>query len=345
MSRLRTLALSVLWLSRPRLPRKIVTGVVILTFAGILYGFFLWTLPLPRFWVSLTATSEAVRFRVINPDLALIHVSGMEAFPSEAKPTGCIAGVLAPPLGSIVEYRRGGDDYYRVVVSPPSASPKSPGVRFEPSSQNAKTIEWAGSVMLKAKSDCGAPPKRLPIWGVATYGDRIGAPSRSGEIVPGLLSDGTIEVYAHAQEWLLGLKFPPSIFSVQTFDLPPGAVLTHPPGAEVIWIGAATSNRDDGLGFSIRASTSSQNVALQLPNSPIGVPAQKISLGEYAQYLNDPNIVQIQFFFAVFIFLLQAVISVTEFFELQEQEAPCRAAEPSPEIASPSIDPPYSEEG
>jgi hypothetical protein len=316
-----SLVIAEMLLPRRRMHRKITTGLVILILVGALYALFLWTLPRAKFWVSLTATSESVKFRVVNPDFAVIHISGMEAHSSDpkAKLTGCVAGVVTPANGSSIEYRRGSDDFFKITIDSRFGSPNGTVFRFRPAAQNSMPFEVTAATEFRAKKDCGTPPARLPIWGPAKFGDRLSAPGESGDVTPGLLSEGTIEVYAHAHDWLLGIKFPSSVYSVQTFDLPPGSVLTAVDDAAENWIGTA-SVPSDGNGFEIRASTMSPNIALQLPHAPTGTKPQRIDLGQYAQYLNDPNVIQIQFFFGVFLFLLQTVLSVTSFFELGEQK-------------------------
>lgn len=298
---------------------RFLLGSIIFIPTALLYGLFLWTVPAPRFWVSLSVASERVSFRVANPDFALIKVTGMEAF-SLNKKWGCVNGIVTPAPGANIEYRRGSDDYFRIIIDAPSASPGAAISNFDSLDSNTKRLQMNGSVLFKAKKECGSPPLRLPIWGPAVFGERLTAEGDSGDVTPGILTQGKIEVYAHAQDRLLGIRFPPSIYSVQTFDLPAGSMLTSTENTANAWVGIANVPTGGASGFSVLASTASAEVSLQLPNSPIGVGPQKIALGQYSQNLKDPNIVQLQFLFGVFIFLFQTVMSLTNYLKTAEQE-------------------------
>jgi hypothetical protein len=131
-----------------------------------------------------------------------------------------------------------------------------------------------------------------------------------------MLTEGTIAVYAHAHERLFGIKFPATIYSVMSFELPAGAVLSSGDSGSdrSAWTGTATT---DDSGFEIR--TSSNTHAVQLRSTRVlnstQTTSRTIDLGDYAQFLSDPNIVQVQFVTGAFMFIVQMILSVLAFFE------------------------------
>jgi hypothetical protein len=289
--------------------KKLLLGAALVIIASGCYIAFIITLPPPKFWVSLTASTERISFKVANPDLAILRVTGMEVYSDMPKLTGCVSGLLSPQLDSTVEYRRGDDSYFTITVDRPGTGRNGPVAVFQSSSDGRRT-ELGGPVQFRAKDDCGSAMKRLPIWGDAQFGERVGAPDARGEIVPGMLVSGTVETFAYSHDRLLGLRFPSTVYSVNSFDLPAGSVLTRDATASAppLWSGAAVVS-DDGSGFQVYASTTSHSVAL---TAPVGG-TSAVDLGNYSQFLSDPNIIKIQFFGGVFLFLAQSILIIFNF--------------------------------
>lgn len=309
--------------------RRVLRGALLMLLVSGLYGLFLWTIPLPRTWVSLSATSEFVAFRVTNSNMATFRVAGMRGASVDGRVAGCIDGVLVPAPGARVEYRRGEDDFFRITVDPPAAGTRALTLRDK--GKNFSPIDLSSSLVIAADEGCaGKAPQRLPIWGLAEFGEEQRPASTSGDLVPGLLLEGTVSVFAHAHDRLLGIRFPATVYPVNTFDVPAGSVLLSgdPADDDALWTGTATASSERG--FSVKASSNAQSVQLRSVrglNTPAG-DGRTIDLGKYSQFLSDPNIVQVQFVVGAFVFLLQSLLSILGFFDLDPSSARDEGDEP-----------------
>ena len=288
----------------------------ILAVTTVAYAIFLLTLPRPTIWASLKATSESIAFRAVNPELAVFHISGVRAFTHDNSLTGCVNGVIIPKAGARIEYRKGEGGFSRVVIDPPKNEEVSFTFRsFEPELVIKGVV---GSVVFIADGACpGKAASRLPIWGPAEFGELVRSADETGASKPGMLVKATIEVYAYSQERLLGIRFPASIYPVTSFEVPAGAVLTSLVGlnSNDIWSGVAVASNDN-QGFSVIASSQGHDIALYTPLPAVGgrTRPQKIELDDYALFLKDPNIIQLQFLIAAFLFLFNSIVSIAKFF-------------------------------
>jgi hypothetical protein len=180
-------------------------------------------IPPARISVVLSARSEFVRVLAINPEFAAFRVAGMKALTGDESLNGCIDAIVTPQAGARVEYRRGDDKYFRIKVEGPSSG----GPAFLLRTTSAEPRELFQSVVFEAADDCaGDLPNRLPIWGPAQFGDILRPPGIKGGITPGMLYDGKLSVYARAHDHLIGISFPPSIYLVNSFELPTGSVIS-----------------------------------------------------------------------------------------------------------------------
>jgi hypothetical protein len=315
----RGLFVGAMLLMHPHVRHRLRYGTVTVIIVLGLYTAFLLTLPKPNTWVALKTTAEVLSFHAIKPDLAAFHVSGMSADSLDEKDKlhGCIDAILTPAKDAKIEYRRGDDDFFRIIIDPPKPGELSLILREKSKGYAARSL--TGSVVLTAKDDCdGDAPKRLPIWGPAKFGEEVKPAGASGEIVPGMLLNGTIEVYAHAHERLIGIPFPASVYSVVTFDLPPGSVLSSGPleasQDEGTWTGVAIVS-SDGTGFDVEATSNTSSVMLTSSRTfGKSKTSLAIDLGHYAQFMNDPNILWIQLLGGAFVVLMQSVLSIVSFF-------------------------------
>ena len=286
-------------LGRPNVWHRLRYGTVIAIIALGLYAAFLWMLPQPNTWVALKTTAEVLHFQAIKHDLAAFHVSGMSAVSLDDKNNldGCIDAILTPAKNARVEYRRGDDEFFRIIIDP-----KEPGGVSLALWEKGVARSITGSVVLTAKRDCGGgTPKRLPIWGPAEFGEEVRPAGPSGEIVPGMLLNGTIEVYAIAHQRLIGLSFPASVYSVMTFDLPPGFVLRSAASSsdekaedEATWTGTAIVSSGK-TGFDVEATSNTPSVTLKSSRTfgRTDTTSRQIDLGHYAQFIKDPNVLWI----------------------------------------------------
>jgi hypothetical protein len=279
------------------------------------YAWFLWALPQARISVVLSASSESVAYRVIDSDMSVMHLFGLRATAIDGSVSACADMVVTPALGARVEYRRGDDDHYSVTIDPRDPAATTAFLR----EKDGKSRPVKGSIVFASAKACGDDkPQRLPIWGPAEFGEELRPPGVSGDVAPGILVSGTISVYGRAHERLLGLHFPPVTYLVSSFDLPAGSVLSakEPDGtlSDTAWTGLATTNNDDP-GFTIAASTDARNVSLTSARAARDAndATEQIDLGGFAQFLNDPNVVQIQVIGGVFFLLLQGLGSLASF--------------------------------
>src|SRR5258707_1696611 len=83
-----------------------------------------------------------------------------------------------------------------------------------------------GKLQLTLDPACpGVAPNRFPISGPAAFGEELAQPGAAGELPPNLLLKATVDVYALALQRLLMFTFPEVVYSVMTFDVPPGVVV------------------------------------------------------------------------------------------------------------------------
>jgi hypothetical protein len=270
------------------------------------YASFLWTIPPARVFTVLSARSEFVRFLVINPEFATLRITSMKALGPAALSANCIDGVVSPTIGARIEYRRGDTGYFRITIDPPRSG--GPGFTFR--EKGAQPATFSQSVIFVESDTCGGnEPSRLPIWGPTQFGDYLRPPPNDGTIVPWALISGKVSVYARAHDRLIGLSFPPSIYLVTAFDLPPGSVLPaanqDDEGTDGSWTGTARADKE-GAGFTVYAESEARSIVLRAAGTAVGPhdPGQLIDLGHYAQFLTDPNIIQIQFLCGAFLILI-----------------------------------------
>jgi hypothetical protein len=288
-------------------------AVAALLIVSGLYALFLWTLPPPAVSVVLTAKTESLAYRVINSDMAAIHISGMKGASLDGLISGCVDAVLTPTVGTRVEYRRGNADQFSITLDPAEGNAVA---AYLHNGNSAKNRSVSGSLVFSIAKACGeTTPIRLPIWGPTEFGEVMHPPDASGEMAPGLLTQGTLSIYGRAHERLLGLKFPALVYLVTSFDLPAGSVLSNKGNdgklGESPWTGVARVI-DDESGFDIAASTDARTVSVTSAGVSDGAQAgQRIELGDYSQFMNDPNVIQIQVLGGIFLFLLQGLSGIS----------------------------------
>jgi hypothetical protein len=280
----------------------------------VLYTGFVLTLPAPNLWVGFRATSESLSFRVINPEMAAFRISGMRGTSVDGRFSACVDAMITPKAGARMSYRRGDEKYYQITIDAPESGAETLTIR----DRGKPASVLRGNVIFAAAEECsGSVPKRLPVWGPAEFGEEVRPANVFGIIVPGSLIEGTIEVFAHAQDRLLGLSFPSVVYSVTTFNVPPGSVLTTPDGVsdETTWTGFVRLPQE-GFGVEVQASSNTRAVTIRSTRafSDSASSSRRIDLGQFAQVLNDPNIIQLQFFVGALMLLIQALASVGTFF-------------------------------
>jgi hypothetical protein len=270
-------------------------------------------IPPARISVVLAARSEFVRFLVINPEFAAFRVAGMKALTREENLNGCVDAIITPQAGARVEYRRGDKNYFRIRIDGPSNG----GPAFLLRTTSAEARELTQSVVFEASDDCGDSPNRLPVWGPAQFGDILRPPGINGSITPGILYDGKLSVYARAHDRLIGISFPPSIYLVNSFELPTGSVLSAPIfDASSTWIGSVSVEKTTS-GFKVQAEGQARQIVLRTAGT-VGGPrdsGEPVDLGNYAQFLNDPNIVRIQFLVTAFLVLANFSVRLLSFLD------------------------------
>jgi hypothetical protein len=299
--------------------RRLCLYLGLLGFLAIGYLAFILTLPPPDIWATLVGASESLSFTTVNPDMAAFHANGMRAVAIDGGFDACVDALIVPRTGARIEYRHGDNGFFRITLDPPASG--GPAASIRDLGQGAPTVAPAGSLILSATSDCsGAPPLRLPIWGAASFGEETRPVGPSGEIAPGVMIEAKLSVFARSHARLLGVGFPAVVYPVTSFELPAGSVLELPETARQagdidMWTGLAFVDKQKAA-FQIEATTRTHEVILKSPRA-LALSAhgsERLDLGKYAQFLSDPNVIQIQVVVGVFLFLAQSMLSIVGFF-------------------------------
>ena len=257
------------------------------------YAVFLWLLPPTDVVVILVAKTESVTFEVADAGRAAFRVTGMRL---GGRDGACRDGVVTPRAGSRVEYRRGGPDYFHITVNPAGGETEAVEL-IEPGA--AEGTPMRGSVVFSAEGCPGTPAAIYPVAGPAQFGEPARSVDGTGRITPGALGSGAVSVFARSHARLLGFTFPRLIYRVTSFDLPPGSrlsTLEQGVGAEdTTWLGSLRVGASQD-GFTVEASTSARRLRLDLSGaaSPDNA-GNLVDLGSYPQFLNDPNLIVLQF--------------------------------------------------
>ena len=306
----------------PHVKRRALYGFIVFLVTMAAYAYLIWTIPPARTWIALKTTAEFFQVEVTRPELSVIQVQGLTAVSLDSANllNGCVKGFLTPVEHAIIKYRRGKDNGLNIILVPPEGGKLS--ASFSDENKGYATVNISGSIVLTAIDKCsGDLPNNFPIWGRAKFGEELKAADGKGQLSPGTLRDGTIEVYAHSQQHLLGLNMPASVYSVMSFDIPGNSVLTTESavvGGNVstadYWIGSASLTKDSD-GFEVQAT--SRATSLLLSSAAIfgaDDAAQKIDLGRYTQFTSDPNILLLQLIAGVFLVILSNILSIVGFF-------------------------------
>jgi hypothetical protein len=299
--------------------------------AFLIYLLWIWLLPLPPHWTALKATSEYVGYRVIDPDASTLRIGGMfgAVIADQSRNLGCVTAIVTPARSAWVEYRRGGKDQLTISIEPFG---NGPAANLASSSDNGGPV--VGKLQFTLDPSCsGVAPHRLPIGGPVAFGEELAQPGATGELPPGLLLKATVDVYALALRRFLMFTFPETVYSVMSFEAPPGVVIcadihedqtlgeatklpcpsrpistSTPPDVAadsiVAWNGAAFASDS---GFEINVSTNAPSLILQSTRT-FGerMPTRRIDLGRHAQVLQDPNVLWLHLLGGLFLVFLQA---------------------------------------
>jgi hypothetical protein len=298
--------------------RSVDTGQILIAILAVGYTVFLVTLPPARITVSLSAHTEFLSYTVLRPEYSVFLVRGMDLTSKDLE-EHCVELAVTPPRGATVEYRRGGQNYFTISVQAKGAQ-----VVLQASGKPDKRL--SGDVVFSSAGCAGPGPPSLPLWGPARFGDALRPPGEDVAI-PGAMLDGTVSVFARAHERLIGIPFPRLIYKVNTFEIPPGAVLADAPDTtedeNVAWVGQVRVE-GDRAGFMVWASSSVRRVSLRPPGLPASEAESEglVDLGSYAQYLNDPNIIELQFFAGLVLLLFHNLTIANSIYVSLKQKLP-----------------------
>jgi hypothetical protein len=248
--------------------------------------------------------------------MGVMRIVGMRASALDGSINACVDAVVTPAAGARVEYRRGDENFFTVTIDPRESNGPAVFLREGGGARPSRPVR--GSIVFSSAKACGeTKPSRFPIWGPAEFGEEMRPPGATGELAPGLLTQGTISVYGHAHQKLLGMQFPAKVYLVTSVELPAGSVLAakEPDGelSATPWTGIATVSSED-RGFDVAASTQARTVSVSAARAEgPDETAQKLDLGEFSQLTNDPNVVQIQVLGGAFLFLLQGIGGLATF--------------------------------
>jgi hypothetical protein len=299
----------------------------------LIYLCWIWLLPIPPHWATLSATSEYIGYRVIDPDVSTLRVGGMfgAVIGDNSRDLGCIEAIVTPSQSAWVEYRRGDKEQLTISIEPSGNGPAANIARGE---SDAGPI--VGKLKLTFDRSCaGTAPRRFPISGPAAFGEELAPPGAAGESPPSFLLKGTVDVYALSLHRLILITLPEVVYSVMTFDVPPGVAicadarkeqtLGEPPNlpcpdrrprksappdviadSAVAWSGVAFPSASTS-GFDLVASTNAPSLVLQSTRTfGQAISTRRLDLGRHAQMLKDPNFLWLHFLGGMFLVFLQA---------------------------------------
>lgn len=266
------------------------------------------SLPRPETVTVIKGRTEQISFRVLRPDFARFRADGfrpMRELDGKVDWGECLAGIVAPPQGALVTYRRLGKSAVFVSSDPP--------FRLIPEGGNGVT---ASTRTLKAvERDCQTgetPIARLPIWGPGILGERLRVISDDDESQPGLVIEAEVRVYGRSVEllpgWLrrlVGLndRLKPNIYLGGSLPLPVGGQvdgMRGPPQEKSEWWGMARLDAKEEGALVFEISTESTSLLLLEPGAV--KQGQTISVGKLAQLSSDPNMISLQIFFAILLY-------------------------------------------
>lgn len=275
----------------------------LLIVAGCL--FYRW-LPTPNVRIVLHASTEVVRFQVVNPDLAAFRVAGMRAFAEDSGTGDCVAGVVQPAIGVTVNYATTTTGRPVIALSPPAGATAQPVGQYSDGDDHVRPLD--GFHRIVADDGCpGSLPQRFPILGNAEFGREYAAPTATSDPMRGVLTDAKLTIYGQS------LRFEPlsypSIYEWKKIDVPGGARLgaisDAEQGAKPAWRGLAQFGFDkdtNRASYTVDASINARGIRLTIP----GVEDQdsQIVFDKFSPLTSDPNWIALQLYAGVGIWLI-----------------------------------------
>jgi len=283
--------------------------------AAAVLGLAVWTMPSPRISVVLNASTETLSFTVVNPDLAAFRVAGMRAVREDDATGECVAGIVAPAVGTTLTYLVARDDRIVIGLAPAPAPGSSARVAQISGKEDLETPLDGYWRLLSDPSCAGDKPRRLPIHGAAEFGREYSVPTATRDPLSGLLISGKLTIYGHSIESLLGFSLPRSWYEWKNIDVPAGSRISawtdDNEKAGAVWWGVARVDLDkekETILLNVDASTNARTMRVAIP----GVPDQngRLSFDRFSQMTSDPTIVAIQIYFGFAVVLIQTFVSL-----------------------------------
>jgi len=275
-------------------------GAFLLLVVAIMLLAAIYTLPDPVVRSVLRAETEFLRVTVANPAVAGFRVGRMRAIPDAAGTGPCIAGLLTPAAGMEVSLLRVGTGSLVIRLGLPETTAVEPDDAATPELM-VGTITSADDVPAALRGPhrfvddaaCPqAPTARLAIHGDAEFGREMGLARPTREVAEGYLSEGSLSIFVHSVDSLLGIfRLPSRIYQVQQIAVPAGARLSAMQGprqpGNPVWWGIARVD-PARAGMSIEASTQARNIRLVVPGSESG--GSTFRIGDFFHLAEDPNV-------------------------------------------------------
>jgi len=276
----------------------LVLTALAITLASILFLSFFHT---PKPYVTITAVSELVSYRVARPSISAIPLVDASLGAAATQCRSPFTGVLEPERGSIIRYRSSGKEVAIQVVA-------SDKVAATLRSDNDTDCQVMGSLTVVVQRN--GYIRALPIAGPADIGAEFAAPTvpntgdgRGFEQARNIMWEGTVQAFTRG--WLSGGLSPKADAD---FKLPAGGRISSgdtlvpaQAGQNVApWYGIAEITE---RGFNVSATTTSLDLKLYRPGTNPG-DAETFRLDFMANILSDPGMIRLVLIFGMFSYIV-----------------------------------------
>lgn len=260
----------------------------------------------PQTFAVIDARSEAMEFKVFNPELSIIYGSGfrISSWPTGSKDGECAQGTLLPGVMSQVSYLRIEGRELVILVN------GNGELRLE----HGGAEPFDGEVVLYTDAECGQlTTNRLPIWGPGKIGSALSMRSDG----PGpILLEGSLTTFGRTVDlWPFGRGG--AMYSAgEPITIPSGGYIeSHGletqdadpiPVEQTALFGYVTLSEEPGLGVHVTTETP----RLQVSTPGVRENSSRIEVGLFAQVLNDPTILAAQLTLVLLVLLWPITIDL-----------------------------------
>ena len=284
----------------------------ILALAGLIG---LWMLPKPDALLSLSAQTNYVSYRVVDPNASAMQLINArliqrpsDPFSTEPPSETCVSGRLLPQLGNQVSYETIGSDVISISIAGTGQAGST--ARIETIDNQILELSELDRLELSAeRENCKSEFGALPVWGPGEIGSvrTFGATqSFSKELLSGeiIISAKAIEKLFFVIPGATGL------YEAGRVTLPAGSQVRLDEGG---WIGSVRLRPDVG-GTLLQAdlSTESDTVWLWRAGASSDAGAIPIGASAFVRQTRDPGVIGLQIALAMILLITQTVSGLAQ---------------------------------